>query len=523
MPIAPSTQHPFPHPAYALHVLQPAYDDAQRYLFEPMLAAHEAHALMLAECDIISEENAAAICSAVTEIRAGGADAVAYQPGVEDLFFRVESLIIQRVGPEFGGNLQLARSRNDLGQALSRMAIRARILDISGDLLSLREAVADLAQRHLHTLMPGYTHTQPAQPVTFAHYLAGVLTFLAKDQQRFVAAYANMNESPLGAAAFTGTGFAIDRQRVADLLGFERVIASTHHSIGAGDHLTDTAFAVQSLAVGLSRVTKDLLFYATQESGALHIDDSFIQISSIMPQKRNPVVLEHLRARLSRALGFAQTVAVQCHSIPYGDTQDIEDEILPPVMASLAAIQECIQLYTAVFETLTLNEEHLARRAGEGFTTATELADALVREAGLPFRLAHSIVARMVKGSVEALQRGSGEAGMTAGMTTGMLQAAAREVMGQPVDFSAEQLARALDPRAFVEARDGLGGVAPSATGALLVELAGAQAVDRAQIVQSRERLDAAENMRHAALSVTNNRVTVQPGKEEDADFYDLN
>ena len=260
-----------------------------------------------------------------------------------------------------------------------------------------------------------------------------------------------MNESPLGAAAFTGTGFAIDRQRMADLLGFDRVIASTHHSIGAGDHLTDTAFAVQSLAVGLSRVTKDLLFFATQELGALHIDDSFIQIRSIMPQKRNPVVLEHLRARLSRALGYAQTVAVQCHSIPYGDTQDIEDEILPPVMAGLEAIQSCIQLYTAVFETLTLNEAHLARRAGEGFTTTTtELADALVREAGLPFRSAH--------------------------------------------------LVRALDSRAFVEARNGLGGVAPSSTGVLLGELTAAHALDQSIVEQKRQRLDEAERVRSAAV-----------------------
>jgi len=492
---------PFPHPVYSQHVLQPAYDDAQRYLFAPMLAAHEAHALMLAECGVISAENAAAICAAVAEIRAGGADALAYQPGVEDLFFRVESLIIQRAGAEYGGNLQLARSRNDLGQALSRMGIRERILDVAADLLALRGAVHALAQSHLHTLMPGYTHTQPAQPVTFAHYLAGVLTFLAKDQQRLAAAYANVNESPLGAAAFTGTGFAIDRQRVADLLGFDRVIPSTHHSIGAGDHLTDTAFAVQSLAVGLSRVTKDLVFYATQEAGALHIDDSFIQISSIMPQKRNPVVLEHLRARLSRALGFAQTVAIQCHNIPYGDTQDIEDEVLPPVMSSLAAIQACIQLYTAVFATLTLNKEHLARRAGEGFTTATELADALVREAGLPFRTAHSIVARMVKAAVEFPAQAQNRA-EDDGMTLAGLQAAAQAVMGQPVDFSAQQLARALDPRSFVATRSGLGGVAPPATGALLGELAAALDDDRKQVQQSRRRLfDAAQVLRDAADS----------------------
>jgi argininosuccinate lyase len=231
----------FPHPTYSRHVLQPAYRDAQDYLFEPMLAAHEAHAIMLAECGIISGENAAAILRAVATVREGGRDALAYQPGVEDLFFRIEARIIELAGADFGGNLQLARSRNDLGHALARMAFRLMLLDLADALLMLRKATLALAFTHLDTLMPGYTHTQPAQPITFAHYLAGVLTALAKDQARLMAAYANMNQSPLGAAALTGTGFPIDRARVAQLLGFDTVIASTQHCIGAGDHLTDVA------------------------------------------------------------------------------------------------------------------------------------------------------------------------------------------------------------------------------------------------------------------------------------------
>jgi argininosuccinate lyase len=291
------------------------------------------------------------------------------------------------------------------------------------------------ARRHLDTLMPGYTHTQPAQPVTFAHYLAGVLTYLAHDQAKLTAAYAIVNQSPLGAAALTGTGFPIDRRRVAELLGFDGIVLSTQHAIGAGDYLTDVAFAVQSLAVDLSRTTHDLLVRATQEANALRIDDSFIQISSIMPQKRNPVVLEHLRARLSRALGYAQTVVTQCHSIPYGDTQDIEDEILPPIFHALDAIEECLELYTAVFTTLTLNEAHLRRQAGEGFTTATELADMLVREAGLPFRLAHKVVAGMVQAAVKA--------GIPSSQVTlDLLQVAARQVLGRELAFTEAQFSR---------------------------------------------------------------------------------
>lgn len=484
----------FPHPTYSRFVLQPAYRDAQEYLFAPMLASHEAHAVMLAECGVITDANAAAILHAVAEIRRAGPANLTYQAGVEDLFFRMETRIIELAGADYGGNLQLARSRNDLGHALARMAFRRLLLDLATELLGLRRAVLELALRHLETLMPGYTHTQPAQPVTFAHYLAGVLTALAKDQVRLAAAVANMNESPLGAAALTGTGFPIDRQRVADLLGFERVIASTQHCIGAGDHLTDCAAVVQSLAVGLSRVTHDLLVRATQEANAIRIDDSFIQISSIMPQKRNPVVLEHLRARLSRALGFAQTVVTQCHNIPYGDTQDIEDEIMPPLVAALAATHECVELYTAVFATLTLNEEYLRRQAGLGFTTATELADSLVREVGLSFRLAHKVVAALVQSAVN-----TGVASDQ--LTIGQLQTAAISVLGSGIDFSAEQFREALDTRQFVEKRSGLGGVAPAATAAVLDECARQLDSDRTQLAQVEARLVAAEAQRAEAVA----------------------
>ncbi len=483
----------FPHPFYSQTVLQPAYDDAQAYLFDPMLAAHEAHAIMLAECDIITRDNAAAIIEAVAEIRAASVEAMAYQPGIEDLFFRVEGQIIERTGPELGGNLQLARSRNDLGQALTRMALRPRLLALSKQLLKLRDTVHAQATKHLHTLMPGYTHTQPAQPITFAHYLAGLLTFLAADQQRFARAYANVNQSPLGAAALTGTGFPIDRQRVAKLLGFDGLVASTQHAIGAGDHLTDVAFGVQSLAVGLSRVTHDLLVRATRETNALHIDDSFIQISSIMPQKRNPVVLEHLRARLSRALGYAATVVTQCHNIPYGDTQDIEDEILPPLFLALSTLGDCLALYTAFFETLRLNEEHLRERAAAEFTTATELADALVREAGLPFRTAHKVVATMVQRAVSA--KASSEK-----LSVDQLQAAAREVIGGEVDFDAAQFERALDAQHFVDVRNGVGGVAPESTEAVLAGLSEKQEDDAAWLSTQREHLGQADALRADAV-----------------------
>jgi argininosuccinate lyase len=323
--------------------------------------------------------------------------------------------------------------------------------------------------------------------------LAGVLTFLAHDQAKFASAYAIVNTSPLGAAALTGTGFPIDRRRVAELLSFDGIVLSTQHAIGGGEYLTDVAFAVQALAVDLSRVTHDLLVRATQEANALRIDDSFIQISSIMPQKRNPVVLEHLRARLSRSLGYAQAVVMQCHNIPYGDTQDIEDEILPPLFQALATIEECLELYSAFFDTLKLNVAHLRQQAGEGFMTATELADTLVRTTGLPFRTVHKIVAGMVQGAVQAGIPSSQ-------LTLDRLQASARRVLGRELAFDEAQLEEALDPAHFVAVRTGAGGVAAVATAAVLDTLDDGLKKDRHELDAIHARRDAAAAMLRTAI-----------------------
>jgi argininosuccinate lyase len=480
-----TTSSDFPHPIYLEHVLKPAYRSASEHLFLPMLAANQAHVVMLAQQNIIAQANARSLLAAIAQVEEAGLESLPYRPGIEDLFFLVEGRLIEICGPEYGGNLQLARSRNDLGHALARMALRPELLSLYQRQLELRATVLDLARRHVNTVMPGYTHTQPAQPVTFAHYLAGVLSFLQRDTLRLGRAYCTVNQSPLGAAAFTGTGFAIDRELSAALLGFAGVMASSQDSIGASDHQTDIAAALTSLAVNLSRVTYDLLFRATRESGAIRIDDSFIQISSIMPQKRNPVVLEHLRARLSRLLGLAQTIVSQCHNIPYGDTQDIEDEIEPTLFTAISTADNILSLYEATFASLQLNEEHLLAEAATGFTTVTELADTLVREAGLPFRTAHHIVSALVQ---EAVANDLD----TVGITTEMLARVSADILDEPLQLDAEILARALDPVAFVEIRTVLGGAAPSATTAVLRTQSEELQADQKWLDDEKQRLAAA-------------------------------
>ncbi len=476
----------FPHPLYQQHVLTPFFQDAKTHYYAPMLAANRAHVVMLCRCDIITRQNAVALLEALHEVEALGLEALTLQSGVEDLFFAIEGLLIELAGADYGGNLQLARSRNDLGYALTRLALRPVLLAVGEDLVNLRASLHAFARAHLKTLMPGYTHTQPAQPTTMAHYVAGVLAGLERDMARLRSAYATNNQSPLGAAALTGNRFPHRSPTLsADLLGFDGVMQSTYDSIGASDNLTEAAGVLSTLGVNLSRFTRDLLFWATQESGAIRIDEGFIQISSIMPQKRNPVVLEHLRARISRMLALAQGIVLQCHNIPYGDTQDIEDEILPPLFGSLETAAQTLQLYAALIDTLQVNVDQLRERAGAGFTTVTELADTLVRECGLPFRGAHSLVAALVS---QAHEDGLGPDELT----SEMLSEIARR-LGVDVNLSSAAFRHALDPQRFVEARSLPGGAAPSATKALLAEQEAAINTDRAWLLKTETALATAD------------------------------
>ncbi len=447
----------FPHPLYSKYVLEPAFIEAKDYFYLPMLQANRAHVIMLYECEIISKENAASLLQGLNIIEEEGLEVRQYQPGIEDLFFSIENRLIELVGEKHGGNLQLARSRNDLGYALTRIAIRRELTLIGESLLSFRISILDMAEENINTIMPGYTHTQPAQPTTFGHYLTGVAESLERFFEKFKLVYSQNNLSPLGAAALTGTGFDVDRKRSAELLGFNDIILSTQDSIGAGDNLTDVAGLLAGLGVFLSRMTKDFIFWCTKESGAIQIDDSFIQVSSIMPQKRNPVVIEHLRARISRMIGLSEMIFLQCHNIPYGDTQDVEDEIVFAITNLTKTARDILDLYSAVVQTMTINRQMLKRKAKEAFITVTELADTLVRNGDFPFRQAHHLVSKLVEYGVEnncSIEEIPFE----------RIQIIAKDVIGEELDISETEFYSALDVEYFIHSRNGIGGVSPQST-----------------------------------------------------------
>ncbi len=489
----------FPHPAYATHILQPAFNEAKKLLFQPMLAANAAHLIMLAETGIIAATDAGKVLAAMERIAAKGADAYTYTPEIEDLFFIIEGELIADAGAEAGGNLQIARSRNDLSAVMSRLMLRERVLRISQQFFDLRACLLQFANEHIDTLMPGVTHTQPAQPTTLAHYLGGILGPLARDAERLRGLYERINRNPMGVAAFTTTGFPIDRALTTRLLGFNGIVENGYDAVGASDHMLETSGTLMTAASSISRLVYDLLVWARPEVGILRIGDEFVQISSIMPQKRNPVVLEHIRARIAYVYGDAATVATMIHSSAYGDTNDVEDQIFVPLVHSFAAMGSVLELLTAVMTTLGIDRQLLAARAGRGFTTSTELADTLVRTYGLPFRSAHSVASQVVKNAV-AMQKEAPE------ITPQEVEDAANAVLGRPLGISAEALQAALDPRAFVAARAIPGGPARPAMQHALDEYARQLGADQEWLAHTQTAIATAERERQqmaAALMAT--------------------
>lgn len=449
--------HPntFPAPTYARHVLGPAFDSSRQHLFGPLLVSTQAHLVMLAEQGILDRERAARLLAAVAEASAQGPSAYRYDPGTEDLYFAVEKQIIEACGEEVGGDLPLARSRNDLDGTMARIVLRDHLLRVIELTLLVRERLSGLASRHLRTVMPGVTHTQEAQPTTLAHYLAGVLGPLQRDGERLRLAYLHTNQSPLGVLAFTTTGLPISRERTAELLGFSGIVENGYDAVGAADYMLETVAAMRTSGACLVRFVNDLLIWVRTEVGVARIGDEFIQISSIMPQKRNPVVLEHIRARIGYVFGDASTVEVLVHGAAFGDTVDVEDPIYVPLFRCCETTEAILELLAAVLASITFDRERFAERAGAGFGAATELADRL-SESGLSYRQAHQVVSRLV---AELRDAGHDLRALTPPQVEGAVAAVTR----RRVLFIAEQLSSITDADAFVARRSILGGPAPKA------------------------------------------------------------
>jgi argininosuccinate lyase len=470
-------------PEYVTHVLNENFEDAKELLLAPLMAINYAHLVMLAETGIISGSDAQKLRAALDGISIDSVRSVLYDGTYEDLFFYIERLIDQACGADIAGRLHTARSRNDLAMTMYRMRQREFIAALAAAALDLREALIALAERHKESVYGAHTHTQPAQPTTIAHYLLAILEQLERDSVRLGAAYDATNRNPLGACAITGTGFAIDRDRTSQLLGFDGPTCNTYGSIATVDYLLESVSATSVLIVGLGRVVQDFLLWCTMEFGYLRLSDGFVQGSSIMPQKRNPVALEHARAIGSKAVGQAQAIITTVHNTPFGDIVDTEDDLQPLVASMFRDATRMVTLVAATMRLADFNVDRLASRAGEGGTTLTELADTLVRDHGLSFRNAHAIAALLLKARTED----------PSAAMSGALARASNAILGRPLEYSESDLHRIMSPRHFVEVRTTFGGPAPSETSRAITESARLLQRDRTDWQTRRAQLQRAE------------------------------
>jgi len=431
--------------------------EADQWIGEADILVDIAHLLMLLKVNLIGEDAAKAIMQVLLELQKQGLPPEVFEARYEDIHAGIEAYLIHRIGEEYGGRLHTGRSRNDEVATCIKLRLRDELMGLMGDLITLREVLLDSAASHEGTVMPGFTHLQHAQPTTLAHHLLAYEEAFSRDFDRFRDAFGRINRSPLGAAAFASTGVGIDREFTAHLLGFRDISTNTMDAVAARDWLLEVLSACSIMMSSVSRCCEELVLWSSPLIQFIELADPYCSTSSIMPQKKNPDTAEIIRAKAGTVSG-AFTAALMClKGLPMSYNRDLQ-ECTPHLWQGVSASRPSIRLLHGMLSSAVFNTERLHEEADQGFSTATDLADLLVREFQLPFRTAHSIVGRAVrKGHLDlhAIESAAVEIASISLIERGLTD---------------NQIHGALDPTTAVAARNGPGGPAPSAVRAALRE-----------------------------------------------------
>lgn len=367
--------------------------------FDRRLYAHDikgslAHTSMLARCGIISEEEAEIISGGLNQIyRDIESNQFKFDASDEDIHLTIERTLIERIGPA-AAKLHTARSRNDQASLDLRMYQKEEMKAIAFLVTVLQNTLLNLSAKHLKVVMPGYTHLQRAQPVLFSHHLMAYFFMLQRDLERLQGCYQRTDVMPLGAAALAGTSFPVDRQFVADQLGFSRVSENSMDTVSDRDFVIEFLSLAALLMTHLSRLAEELILWSTVEFGFIELDDSYTTGSSIMPQKKNPDVAELVRAKTARLWAHLLALAGTLKALPLSYNRDLQED-KESLFGSVDTLKISLQLLSGMVETMIINKERM-EEATRTFLNATDAADYLVRK-GLPFRQAHETVGRLVK------------------------------------------------------------------------------------------------------------------------------
>ena len=376
--------------------------DFDRALAAEDIAGSRAHALMLAAQGIITKSDADQIVAGLEKIAAEITEGkFQFSRALEDIHLNIESRLAELIG-EVAGRLHTARSRNDQVATDLRLWVRNAIYEIDRQIHALQSALAAKAEEYADAVMPGFTHLQSAQPITFGHHLLAYVEMFSRDRGRFSDCRRRLNESPLGAAALAGTSFPIDRRATAEALGFDRPTANSLDSVSDRDFALEALAAAAISATHLSRFAEEIVLWLTPQFGFAKLSDRFTTGSSIMPQKRNPDAAELVRAKTGRIFGALTALLVVMKGLPLAYSKDMQED-KEQVFDALRTLSLSLAAMSGMVADMTPDVDAMRGAAGTGYTTATDLADWLVREAGLPFREAHYVVGRIV---AEAARQG---------------------------------------------------------------------------------------------------------------------
>ncbi|GGZ68177.1 argininosuccinate lyase [Streptomyces subrutilus] len=363
-----------------------------------------AHVVMLRENGLLPGPAAAALLDRIRRLRADGFAELTGRQAPRGLYLMYEGHLVEELGPDVGGKVHTARSRNDIKATVTAMRLRAELTDLLGELLRLQAALLSRARRHDDAVMPVYTHFQPAMPIGYGYYLAGIATALDRDLDALRHTLGALDRCPLGAGAVAGTDLPIDPARTAGLLGFGGPTLHATDAVAARDTLLRALGTVASAAVTLSRLATDLQLWSTQEFGFVEFPERLVGGSSAMPQKRNAFLLEHVKAKAAWAMGAWTASAAAAKSTPFTNSIEVGTEAVAVAWPALAAVRDSVLLCQVLVSGARPVPARMEQRAREGFTTATTIANRLVG-AGVPFRTAHHVVGRAVRDALAAGER----------------------------------------------------------------------------------------------------------------------
>ena len=424
---------------------------ADRCIADADILVDIVHVLMLDKQKINKRATTRQLLPALLELYDEGVPEEAFDERFEDVHAGIESLLIEAIGVEAGGRMHIGRSRNDEVATCIRIKLRDDLLKQMTALLKVRKVLVALSEKHKDSIMPGFTHLQHAQPTTLAHHLLAYEQAFSRDFDRLGEAYARVNQSPLGAAAFASTGYAINREFTASLLGFDGLVTNTMDAVATRDFALEILADLTILMTNVSRLCEELIIWSTTFVKFVTLDDAFCSTSSIMPQKKNPDTAEIMRAKTGVIFGAFSSALVTVKGLPMSYNRDLQ-ELTPNIWRGMRDTKETLRLLIDMLASAEFDTERMQEEAGKGFSTATELADTLVRAYDIPFRTAHNIVGR-------AVQKGN--------LSLSTLKEAAQEVGGGVSltrnGLTQQKIDEVLDPAYSIGLRKAPGGPAPLA------------------------------------------------------------